>query len=89
MRIIWDGRQGLFYGFIVRKLKTERPRKKRKTSEQLRTQKEGKKKKRFSLRQKKEEKLTEKKEESLEEKAGLSEKETKNKTEKKEVKKSK
>jgi len=70
------------------KQKTERPRKKRKTPEQLRSKKEEK-KKRFSLRQKKEEKQAEKKEESLEEKAGITKKEIKNKTEKKEAKKPK
>ncbi|MAE42271.1 50S ribosomal protein L14e [Candidatus Woesearchaeota archaeon] len=71
------------------KQKTERPRKERKTPEQLRTQKEEKKKEKTALKGKKEEKPTGKKEESLEDKAGLSEKETKNKAEKKEVKKSK
>ncbi|MBN4049211.1 50S ribosomal protein L14e [archaeon AH-315-M20] len=69
------------------KQKTERPRKKRKTSKELRTQKEEKKKGRFALKQKKEEKV--KKEDTLEEKAGISEKETKKKTEKKETKISK
>ena len=62
------------------KQKTERPRKKRKTSEQLRQQKEEKKKKLRDVFRKKEEKAEEKtaekeagKEETLEDKAGLAE----------------
>ena len=56
------------------KIKTERPKKKRKTPEQLRVQKVEKKKFRdlFSFK-KKEEKVEEKKEGTLEEKAGISE----------------
>lgn len=54
------------------KPKTEKPRKKRKSSEQLRVQKEEKRKLRdFFMTKKKEEKIEEKKETTLEEKAGL------------------
>ena len=53
------------------KLKTERTKKKRKTPEQLRTQKEEKKKLRDLFRLKKKETAEEKKETTLEEKAGL------------------
>ena len=54
------------------KQKTERPRRKRKTPEQLRAKKEEKKKLRDFFRpKKKEEKAEEKKETTLEEKAGL------------------
>ena len=71
------------------KQKTERPRKKRKTSEQLRDQKEEKKKLMDIFKRKKEEKVEEKVKEkeggSLEEKAGLVEE--KKKTESKEDKK--
>ena len=71
------------------KPKTDRPRKKRKTSEQLRTRKEEKKKLRDLFTRKKEEKVEEKvkemKGESLEEKTGLVEE--KKKTESKEDKK--
>ena len=63
------------------KQKTERPRKKRKTSEQLRAQKEEKKKLMDIFKTKKEEevkeKVEEKKGESLEDKAGLVEEEKK------------
>ena len=55
------------------KPKTQRPKAKRKTSEQLRTQKEEKKKLRNIFRPKKKEATEEKKETSLEEKAGLTE----------------
>ena len=70
------------------KPKTDRPRKKRKTSEQLRTRKEEKKKLRDLFTRKKEEKVEDKVKEneggSLEEKAGLVEE--KKKDSKKEVK---
>jgi len=75
------------------KPKTERPRKKRKTPEQLRTQKEKKKKLMDLFKRKKEEKVgekvKEKKESTLEEKAGLAEekKETKIKGKNKELEK--
>jgi len=79
------------------KQKTERPRKKRKTSEQLREQKEEKKKLRDIFKRKKEEGTKEevKSGESLEEKAGLMEgkkkqvnkEEKKKSTKKKETKK--
>ncbi len=62
--------------------KTERPMKKRKTSEQLRTQKDEKKKLMGVFKKKKEEK---KPESSLEAKAGMAEKETKPKADKKEA----
>src|SRR3990167_7657834 len=52
------------------KPKTEKPRKKRKTPEQLRVQKEEKRKLRDLFKFKKEEKAEEKKEATLEEKAG-------------------
>ncbi len=70
------------------KPKTERPKKKRKTSEQLRVQKEEKRKLRDIFKPKKKEEKTEAKEATLEEKAGLvGEKEkTKKKEEKKAVK---
>ena len=72
------------------KQKTERPRKKRKTSEQLRVQKEEKKKLRDMFKGKKEEKVKEKsegkKESGLEEKAGLGEEKKEKKADKKEEK---
>ena len=55
------------------KRKTEKPRKKRKTPEQLRVQKEEKKKFRDIFKPKKKEEKEEKKEVTLEEKAGLAE----------------
>src|SRR3989344_3314479 len=65
------------------KPKTQKPKKKRKTPEQLRVQKEEKRKFRdiFKLK-KKEEKVEEKKEATLEEKTGLMEDEKEGKTEK-------
>ena len=70
------------------KPKTQKPLKKRKTPEQLRTQKEEKRKFRDIFKpKKKEDKTEEKKETSLEEKAGLSEeKKEEGKTEIKEIK---
>ena len=74
------------------KPKTQKPLKKRKSPEQLRTQKEEKRKFRDIFKpKKKEEKVEEKKETTLEAKAGLKEEEHKHthehKTEKKETKK--
>ena len=76
------------------KPKTQRPTRKRKTSEQLRVQKEEKKKLRDIFKLKKKEEKTESKETSLEEKAGLVEEKKEehkhpheHKAEKKEIKK--
>ena len=68
------------------KPKTQKPTKKRKTPEQLRAQKEEKKKFRDIFRPKKKEEKAETKETSLEEKAGLAEDKKEEKSEKKETK---
>ena len=80
---------GLEVRFTKPKQKTEKPRKKRKTPEQLKTQKEEKKKLKDIFRPKKKEEKAETKEITLEEKAGLEEKkeETKKIKPKKAVKK--
>ena len=78
---------GIEARFTKPKQKTERPKKKRKTSEQIRVKKEEKRKLRDIFKPKKKEEKSELKEESLEAKAGLEEKKEEIKeTKKKETK---